>query len=70
MRSISKKTLRQIIDEFPTCQWTDEDLEELVVTKESLISGFQELMHQIEELEAFDLEETGPAWALKNFEGD
>ena len=60
MKIISKKTLRQIIDEFPTFQWTDEDLEELVVPKESLITGFQEIFLQIEELEAFDLEETGP----------
>ncbi len=64
MKAVSKETLKRVNEEFPTLSWADEELEELVAPRYGLITGFQELLQEIEKLRTLDLGETGPAGAV------
>ena len=65
MKPISRKTLRRITEGFPTLEWPDEELEDLVSPKQGIITGFQEILEEMEALEKIDLGETGPAGAVQ-----
>jgi hypothetical protein len=65
MKPPSKETLRRITEEFPTLPWADREIEELVAPRFGIITGFAELLDEIEALGRRDLGAAGPAAALR-----
>ena len=61
MKKLDKKTLLGIRDQFGSYAWDDAEISELVDPKLGIITGFQELLDQLEELRKIDLESTPPA---------
>ncbi|MDH3692732.1 MAG: hypothetical protein OEU36_25170 [Gammaproteobacteria bacterium] len=61
MRPVSKTTLRGVVDELACFRWKEQELDELVAPKFGIITGFQALLDELEELRAIDLGETGLA---------
>jgi hypothetical protein len=64
MKRVTKETLERMTDEFPTYDWTGEELEELVAPQYGMISGFQDMLKDIRLLQEEDLEDIGPAGNL------
>jgi hypothetical protein len=65
VRSLRKDTLKRIMEEFPTVSWGAGELDELVAPSFGVITGFQQLLSNIEALEAVDLGETPMAGSLR-----
>lgn len=61
MKKLDKKTLLGIRDQFGSYAWHDAEISELVDPKLGIITGFQELLDQLEVLRKIDLESTPPA---------
>jgi len=61
MKKLDKKTLLGIRDQFGSYAWDDAEISELVDPKLGIITGFQELLDQLEVLRKIDLESTRPA---------
>ena len=61
MKPISKKTLERMVAELPSYDWSEGELEELVAPRYGVITGFQKILEEIKGLQAFDLEDIGPA---------
>ena len=61
MKKLDKKTLLGIRDQFGSYAWDDAEISELVDPKLGIITGFQELLDQLEVLRKIDLESTPPA---------
>ena len=58
---ITKETLRQILTEVPTFEWSDEELSELVDPQQGVITGFQGILEDIRKLAEVDLNSIEPA---------
>ncbi len=61
MKKLDKQTLMGIRDQFGSYAWEDAEILELVDPKLGIITGFQELLDQLEVLRKVDLEATPPA---------
>jgi len=61
MKKLEKQTLLGIRDQFGSYAWDDAEISELVDPKLGIITGFQELLDQLEVLRKLDLESTPPA---------
>jgi hypothetical protein len=61
MQRLDKKTLLGIRDQLGSYAWNDTEIEELVDPKLGIITGFQELLDQLECLRKIDLGSTPPA---------
>ena len=61
MKKLEKQTLLGIRDQFGSYAWDDVEISELVDPKLGIITGFQELLNQLEILRKIDLESTPPA---------
>jgi hypothetical protein len=61
MKKLDKQTLIGIRDQFGSYAWDDVEISELVEPKLGIITGFQELLDQLEVLRKIDLEATPPA---------
>lgn len=61
MKKLDKKTLLGIRDQFGSYAWDEAEISELVDPKLGIITGFQELLDQLEILRQIDLESTPPA---------
>jgi hypothetical protein len=70
MRSVSRETLKRIIEEFPTVAWSESELDELVSPSFGVITGFQELVNNIAALTQADLGHTPMAGPLRRVTGD
>ena len=64
MREITRNTLEGILREFPTIEWTADELGELVAPRFGIISGFGDLLDDIDKLAALDLRDVAPAGGL------
>ena len=64
-KPLPKTTLKSIQVEFPTYDWSDEELGELVSPKHGVISGFQEILEDIRKLAETDLKAIEPAGELR-----
>lgn len=64
MKKLTIETLVAIQESFPAVDWDLADLEELIVPRSPLISGFPQLMADIEKLTLVDLAELPPAGGL------
>jgi hypothetical protein len=61
MKKIDRQTLLGIRDQLGSYAWEDAEIDELVDPKLGIITGFQELLEQLEELRRIDLGSTPPA---------
>jgi len=61
MQKLDKKTLLGIRDQLGSYAWKDAEIDELVDPQLGIITGFQELLEQLEQLRKVDLEATPPA---------
>ena len=64
MERLTKELLVQLQATFPTFEWSDADLDDLVRPSFGLITGFPELLSEIGRLCERDLEDLSPAGAL------
>jgi len=61
MKKLQKDTLLGMRDQLASYAWKDEEISELVDPKLGIITGFQDLLDQLEELRQVDLGNTPPA---------
>ena len=61
MQKLEKKTLIGIRDQLASYAWDDAEIAELVDPRLGIITGFQELLDQLEYLRKIDLGSTPPA---------
>jgi len=61
MQKLEKKTLIGLRDQLASYAWDDVEIAELVDPKLGIITGFQELLDQLECLRKIDLGSTPPA---------
>jgi hypothetical protein len=69
MRSVRRETLRRMLQEFPTVSWGENELNELVAPSLGVITGFQQLLRNVEALARTDLAETPLAGSLRGPNG-
>ena len=65
MRSVSRETIRRILEEFPTVSWGEREIDELVAPSFGVITGFQQLLADVEALAKIDLGETPLAGPIR-----
>ena len=61
MKKLQKDTLLGMRDQLAGYAWKDEEISELVDPKLGIITGFQDLLDQLDELRQVDLGNTPPA---------
>jgi hypothetical protein len=61
MKKLQKDTLLGMRDQLASYAWKDEEISELVDPKLGIITGFQDLLDQLDELRQVDLGNTPPA---------
>jgi len=61
MKKLQKDTLLGMRDQLASYAWKDEEICELVDPKLGIITGFQDLLDQLDELRQVDLGSTPPA---------
>lgn len=64
MKKLQKQTLIGIRDQLASYGWKDEELSELVDPRLGIITGFQELLNQLDVLRRVDLGTTAPASSI------
>ena len=65
MQKLTKDTLAGICSQMASHRWSDAEIEELVDPRLGIITGFQDLLHQLEQLRKIDLGTTPPAMNVK-----
>lgn len=61
MQKLERQTLLGMRDQLGGYAWDDAEIDELVDPKLGIITGFQELLEQLEQLRKLDLGATPPA---------
>ena len=61
MQKLHRQTLLGIRDQLGGYAWDDAEIDELVHPRLGIITGFQELLDQLEQLRKIDLGATPPA---------
>ena len=61
MQKLDRNTLLGIRDQLGSHPWQDSEIDELVDPKLGIITGFQSLLEQLEQLRKVDLGELPPA---------
>lgn len=61
MQKLNRETLLRMRDQLGGYRWQDDEIEELVDPKLGIITGFQDLLDQLEVLRKVDLEDIPPA---------
>lgn len=61
MEKVTKETLRRVIAQLAAYPWRDEEVDELVAPRMGIITGFQDLLADLEALRQRDLGATPPA---------
>ncbi len=61
MKAVEKQTLIAMRNQLGGYAWSDDEISELVDPKLGIITGFQDLLDQLEALRRIDLEATPPA---------
>ncbi len=70
MQPVSRGTLKRIMQEFPTVAWSDGELDELVSPSFGVITGFQQLLDNIDALMRIDLGDLPMAGSLRRGAGN
>ena len=61
MKKLQKDTLLGMRDQLASYAWKDEEISELVDPRLGIITGFQDLLDQLDHLRKVDLGSTPPA---------
>jgi hypothetical protein len=69
MQPVSRDTLKRIMQQFPTVAWSDGELDELVSPSFGVITGFQQLLENIDTLMRTDLGDLPMAGSLRRGAG-
>ena len=64
MRTLDLRTLLSIRDEMAALGWSDADIARLVDTEHGVISGLQQLLHELDRLGRINLGMVEPAEAI------
>jgi hypothetical protein len=70
MTPVTRDTLKRIMQEFPTVAWHDRELDELVSPTFGVITGFQQLLDNIDALMRTDLADLPMAGPLRRGTGN
>ncbi len=65
MTPLTKRTLTGITSQMASHDWSDAELDELVDPKLGIITGFQDLLRELETLRQIDLGTIPPASAVQ-----
>ncbi|MES0884044.1 hypothetical protein [Roseibium sp. SCP14] len=65
MKPLTKPTLQNICNQLASHDWSDAELDELVNPKLGIITGFQDLLDELETLRKIDLGDTPPALTVQ-----
>ena len=65
MDRLTKSTLTQLCCQLSAHPWPDDELNELVAPKLGIITGFQELLDDLERLRCMDLGDLPPAQSIE-----
>ncbi|MEL7529427.1 MAG: hypothetical protein AAFN16_26935 [Pseudomonadota bacterium] len=65
MKPLRKQTLEGICNEMASHDWSDAELDELIDPKMGIITGFQDLLQELEVLRRIDLGTTPPALGVQ-----
>ena len=65
MKPLQKSTLSQLCEELAAHPWLNSELEELVDPKLGIITGFQDLLCELDELRLTDLGAVPPAQGVR-----
>lgn len=60
MHKVSAETLKLICEQFPTLNWQEAELNDLIYPSYGVITTFQQFFEEIEKLEHIDLEDISP----------
>ena len=69
MKPLQKSTLSQLCDQLAAHPWREAELAELVDPKLGIITGFQELLEDLETLRRSDLGSLPPAQGVRATDG-
>jgi len=69
MQRLTRDTLKRIMQEFPTVGWRESELDELVSPTFGVITGFQQLLDNIDALMRADLADLPMAGPLRRGTG-
>ncbi len=65
MDKLTKETLVGLTGQLASSQWHDGEIDELVSPKLGIITGFQDLLNELEVLRKIDLESIAPAQGVQ-----
>ncbi|MEN9063124.1 MULTISPECIES: hypothetical protein [Ponticoccus] len=65
MKKLTKDTLTGICTQMASHDWTDAEINELVDPQLGIITGFQDLLNELDVLRRIDLETTPPALTVQ-----
>ncbi|ANT54863.1 hypothetical protein [Mesorhizobium amorphae] len=65
MQRLKKATLTGICAQMASHGWSEEEINELVDPRLGLITGFQDLLNELEQLRKIDLGTTPPAMSVQ-----
>ncbi len=69
MAPVTRDTLKRIMQQFPTVAWRESELDELVSPTFGVITGFQQLLDNVEALMRTDLADLPMAGPLRRDPG-
>lgn len=65
MKKLTKQTVTNICAQMASHKWTEDELDELVDPKLGIITGFQDLLEELDTLRQIDLGTTPPAQSVQ-----
>lgn len=65
MKPLQRETLQGVCDQMASHDWSEADLNELIEPKMGIITGFQNLLEELEVLRKTDLGSTPPALGVQ-----
>lgn len=65
MKPLQKQTLQGVFDQMASHDWSDAELNELIDPQMGVITGFQNLLEELEVLRKTDLGTTPPALGVQ-----
>ncbi|QKC86724.1 hypothetical protein EB232_34230 (plasmid) [Mesorhizobium sp. NZP2077] len=65
MQKLTKATLTGICTQMASHCWSDDEINELVDPRLGIITGFQDLLNELEQLRKIDLGTTPPAMSVQ-----
>ncbi len=70
MEKLNRQTLKGLTRELASHSWREEEIDELVEPKLGIITGFQDLLNELEILRKTDLGFTAPAQGVQRLDSD